>query len=194
MRGAWSSERKGLVFLSEEKRSQETEGKDLEKPEDLEEENQVYRYLESLGINYTRHPHPPVYTVEEAEEYWKDIQGAHTKNLFLRDNKGKRHFLVTLERSKNASLADISEKLQVGKLSFASDRRLEKYLGLTTGAVSPLGLINDQENQVEVVLDSDLEKYPYVNFHPNVNTATVTIPWQDFVHFLESTGSKIHRL
>ena len=157
-----------------------------------ERENQVYRYLDSLGISYTRHEHPPVYTVEEAKKYWKDIEGAHTKNLFLRNNKGNRHFLVVLEQSKSASLDEISSKLEVGKLSFASARRLEKYLGLETGAVSPFGLINDQENQAEVVLDSDLKKYSYVNFHPNVNTATVTLSFEDFIKFLEATGSKIH--
>jgi len=159
-----------------------------------EKEAQVYRYLDNLNISYTRHEHPPVYTVEEAEKYWKDIEGAHTKNLFLRDNKGKRHFLVVLEHSRQASLNEISQQLNAGKLSFASDRRLEKYMGLETGAVSPLGLINDGNNQVEVVLDERLKQHQWINFHPNVNTATVTLSFKDFLGFIEAAGSKLHYL
>ena len=158
-----------------------------------EKEAQVYRYLDDMGISYTRHEHPPVYTVEEAEKYWKDITGAQAKNLFLRDNKGKRHFLVVLEHSRVASLDELSRKLNAGKLSFASERRLEKYLGLGTGAVSPFGLINDKDNKVEVVLDENLKKHhQWVNFHPNVNTATTTLSVEDFLRFIESTGSKIY--
>jgi len=156
-----------------------------------EMEEQVYRFLEEKGISYTRYEHPPVYTVEEAEKYWKDIEGAHTKNLFLRNNKGNRHYLVVLERSKNAALNELSEKLGAGKLSFASDRRLEKYLGLESGAVSPFGLMNDHDNQVEVVLDKDLQKFETVNFHPNVNTATVSLSYNGFQAFLEACGNKV---
>jgi len=156
-----------------------------------EKEAQVYRYLDDLGISYTRYEHPPVYTVEEAEKYWKDITGAHTKNLFLRDNKGKRHFLVVLEQSRELSLDEMSKTLNAGKLSFASERRLEKYLGLGTGAVSPFGLINDQGKKVEFVMDENLKKYQWINFHPNVNTATITISVEDFLRFVEATQHRI---
>ncbi len=149
-------------------------------------EEKVYHFLDELDIPYTRYEHPPVHTVEEAEEYWKDIKGSHTKNLFLRNNKGNRHFLVVLEHSKNADLNQISEKLGVGKISFGSERRLEKYLGLKTGAVSPFGLINDEKDEVEVVIDKNLEKQEFINFHPNVNTATVTLSFADFKRFLEA--------
>ncbi len=157
----------------------------------MKAEQKVYETLEQLGVNYTRYEHPPVYTVEEAKKYWKDIQGAHAKNLFLRNNKGNRHFLVVLEQSKSADLKDLSAKLAAGKLSFASERRLKEHLDLDTGAVSPFGLINDEKNAVTVVLDKDLKKAEMVNFHPNVNTATISITYRDFEKFLEHCGNEI---
>jgi Ala-tRNA(Pro) deacylase len=155
------------------------------------EEQKVYDVLDELNITYTRHEHPPVYTVEEAEKFWGEIEGQHAKNLFLRNNKGNAHYLVVLEKSKTVGLKDLSEKLGAGKLSFASAERLMKYLGLEAGAVSPFGLINDNQKSVEVVLDKDFEKGELVNFHPNVNTATLTISCSDFKRFLDSCGNEV---
>lgn len=154
-------------------------------------EKKLYDSLEDLGINYTRYEHPPVYTVEEASQYWQDIEGAHAKNLFLRNNKGSIHYLVVLEESKKADLKDLSGKLASGKLSFASERRLQEHLGLETGAVSPFGLINDQNRAVVVVLDKDLKRFEKVNFHPNVNTATITVSYNDFEKFLKHCGNEL---
>jgi Ala-tRNA(Pro) deacylase len=153
--------------------------------------NKVYDTLKQLGINYRVKEHPPVLTVEEAEEHWKDIPGTHCKNLFLRDQKGKRHYLLVIEHSKRADMRSLTEQIGDGKLSFASGERLEKFLGLSTGAVSPFGLINDTGKQVKVVLDSDLQAAEFVNFHPNVNTATVTISYSDFIRFLSWCGNEI---
>ncbi len=154
-------------------------------------QQKVFEVLEQLGIDYNCKEHPPVFTVEEAEEVWKDIRGTHCKNLFLRDQKGKRHFLVVLEHLKQANLQDLSDQIGAGKLSFASEKRLSKYLGLETGAVSPFGLINDRQKEVEVILDKDLKKAEFVNFHPNVNTATVTITFKDFERFLDWCGNAV---
>ncbi len=156
-----------------------------------EREQKVYDTLEQLNIAYQRYEHPPVYTVEEAKKYWKDIEGAHAKNLFLRNNKGTRHFLVVLEQSKSADLKDLSGKLAAGKLSFASERRLQEHLGLETGAVSPFGLLNDQNRAVSVALDRDLGKKGSVNFHPNVNTATINLSFRDFEKFLKHCGNEL---
>lgn len=166
------------------------EGDEKEMPVN-EKEEKVYQFLENLDIPYTRHEHPPVYTVEEAKKYWESIEGAHCKNLFLRNNKGNRHFLVILEESKTADLNEIAQKLGTGKLSFASARRLEQYLGLESGAVSPFGLINDKEKQVDIVLDKDLKKKEMINFHPNVNTSTITLSFKDFERFLEACGNNV---
>lgn len=154
-------------------------------------EKKLYDLLEELGIKYSRYEHPPVYTVEEANQYWQDIEGAHAKNLFLRNNKGSMHYLVVLEESKTADLKDLAGKLASGKLGFASERRLQEHLGLETGAVSPFGLINDQNKAVVVVLDKDLKKHEKVNFHPNVNTATITVAYKDFENFLKHCGNEL---
>jgi len=156
-----------------------------------ENEQKIYDLMDQLGIQYTRYEHPPVYTVEEAQQYWKDIEGAHSKNLFLRNNKGNRHFLVVLEQSKSADLKDLSAKLAAGKLSFASERRLQEHLGLETGAVSPFGIINDEKKAVALVIDRALQKKEYVNFHPNVNTATVNLSFKDFEKFLKHCGNEV---
>ncbi len=159
-----------------------------------ENEQKLYDLFEELEISYTRHEHPPVYTVDEAKQYWQGIEGAHAKNLFLRNNKGNQHYLIVLEESKTADLAGLSMKLAAGKLSFASERRLMDHLGLETGAVSPFGLINDQQKAVKVVLDRDLAKTELINFHPNVNTATITLSYGDFEKFLDHCGNEIIKI
>jgi len=103
-----------------------------------ENEEKVYEVLKKLGIPYTKHEHPPVYTVEQAEQYWEDIEGTHCKNIFLRNKKGKRHYLVILLSSKKADLKALERQLGEDRLSFASPERLMRYLRLEPGAVSPL--------------------------------------------------------
>jgi len=155
------------------------------------QEAEVCEVLKKLDISFTRHEHPPVYTVEEAEKHWTSIAGAHCKNLFLRNKKGNRHYLVILEASKIADLKSLTKRLGEDRLSFASEERLMIYLGLETGAVSAFGLINDRENHVQVVIDEDLKQAEAVNFHPNVNTATVGISFADFEKYLAWCGNSI---
>jgi Ala-tRNA(Pro) deacylase len=155
------------------------------------EEAKVYEALEALGIPHVRHEHPPVFTLEEAERHWTGIEGAHCKNLFLRNKKGNRHYLVVLEGSKQADLRKLNAALREDRLSFASPERLKRCLGLDPGAVSPFGLINDTKKEVIVIIDRDLGRASYVNFHPNVNTATVGIRFADFERFLAWTGHKV---
>jgi Ala-tRNA(Pro) deacylase len=154
-------------------------------------EAKVYEVLNGLGIPYTRHEHPPVFTVEQAEQHWTNITGAHCKNLFLRNKKGNRHYLVILLTSKQADLKQLNAKLKEDRLSFGSAERLQKYLGLEPGAVSPFGLINDNQNDVIVIVDQDLRRVDRVNFHPNVNTATVGIETADFERFLAWAGNEV---
>jgi Ala-tRNA(Pro) deacylase len=157
-------------------------------------EAKVYEVLEQLGIPFTRHEHPPVYTVEEAEKHWTAITGAHCKNLFLRNKKGNRHYLLILEASKAADLRALNKILGEDRLSFASGERLMRYLGLEAGAVSPFGLIQDKDNHVQVVIDEDLKKAEAVNFHPNVNTATIGLSFTDLEKFLSWSGNPIRYL
>jgi Ala-tRNA(Pro) deacylase len=157
----------------------------------MEKEEQVYATLQQLDIRYQVHSHPPVYTVEEANQYWGDIDGAHPKNLFLRDEKGRRHFLVIADHAKPIDLKQLQSTIGTKRLSFASERRLQKYLGLERGAVSGFGVLNDTDNAVEVIIDKSLLDRKLINFHPNVNTATVTLSTQDFLRFLEYCGNPV---
>lgn len=158
------------------------------------DEQKVYNLLEELDISYTKYEHPPVYTVEEAEQHWGNITGAHCKNLFLRNKKGKNHYLVVVECSKRVDLKALTKRLGEDRLSFASAERLMRYLGLEPGAVSPFGLINDRDKSVVVLIDQDLKEATHVNFHPNVNTATVGITIADFEKFLARCGNSIRYL
>jgi len=103
----------------------------------------LYAILDDLGIEYEYHEHPPGPTVEEALKYWKDIDSAHCKNIFFRNHKGNRHYLVISDHRYPLDIHDLEKRLKQGKLSFASPKRLLKYLGLTPGSVSLFGLIND---------------------------------------------------
>jgi len=150
--------------------------------------------LGELGITFSRHEHPPVATVEEARHHWADIEATHCKNLFLRNQKGNRHYLVVLTASKTADLRGVADQIGDGKLSFASAERLMTHLGLTPGSVSPFGLINDSAHAVRVVLDRDLKAASRLSFHPNINTVTFTIAAADFTRFLEACGNPVQYL
>jgi Ala-tRNA(Pro) deacylase len=151
-----------------------------------EAKRKLIHYLDSLRLEYQIHEHPPVKTVEDAMQYWKEIDAVHCKNLFLRNQKGNRHFLIVMPHDKNVSMKEIQKKLGQGKLSFASERRLQQYLHLEAGGVSPFGIINDTENHVKLFIDHALQNKT-VSFHPNVNTATLTLSFADFIHFLEES-------
>jgi Ala-tRNA(Pro) deacylase len=155
------------------------------------QEEPVLARLAELGIAYSRHEHPPVATVEEAEQHWADIDAMHCKNLFLRNQKGNRHYLVIIRHSKRADLRAVADQIGDGKLSFGSPDRLMTSLGLTPGSVSPFGLINDREHVVRVFLDRDLKTAQRLSFHPNTNTATLTIAAGDFQRFLEACGNSV---
>ena len=149
----------------------------------------LYQILNELNIPYDYYEHPAVPTVEEAIKHWEGIDSTHCKNLFFRNHKGNRHYLVLLEHTNRLAIHDLEKKLKQGKLTLGSDRRLEKYLGLTAGSVSPFGLINDRENHVHVFLDEKLRSARKLSFHPNINTATLVIPAGHFMKFLDWTGN-----
>ena len=149
----------------------------------------LYRILEELDIPFEYHEHPAAPTVEAALEYWKDIKSTHCKNLFFRNHKGNRHYLVILEHSNKLAIRDLEQKLKQGKLSLASDQRLEKWLGLTPGSVSPFGLINDAKDHVHLFIDDNLRRAEKLSFHPNINTATIVVSYPDFIRFLDWSGN-----
>lgn len=150
----------------------------------------VFEALETLGVPYEVWEHPAVYTIEEMDALHLPDPSVVVKNLFLRDAKGKQHFLVVLQKDKQADLRALGEHLGV-KLSFASEERLMKYLGLEKGAVTPFGILNDTERAVEVLLDADLECMPLIGVHPNENTATVVLKPADLVRIIERHGNPV---
>jgi Ala-tRNA(Pro) deacylase len=154
----------------------------------------LYQKLKDLAIPFDYYGHPPAPTIDEAKKYWKDIEATHCKNLFFRNHKGDRHFLVIIEHSRDLLIHDLEKRLKQGKLSFASDRRMSKYLGLMPGSVSPFGLINDTSKHVHLFLDEMLRKSEKISFHPCVNTASIVISYKDFERFLTWTGNKYEYL
>jgi Ala-tRNA(Pro) deacylase len=153
-------------------------------PADDPRERAVSDRLTALGMAFERFEHPPVATVEEARKHWAGIDAMHCKNLFLRNQKGNRHYLVIIAHTKRADLRGVANQIGDGKLSFGSPERLMTCLGVTPGSVSPFGLINDREHHVRVFLDRDLKSASRISFHPNVNTATLTMTFTDFERFL----------
>lgn len=147
--------------------------------------------LKQLEIPYQLLEHPPVYTVEEAQVYWSELPGTPCKNLFLRDQKGKNYYLVIVEETKSLNMQAFCEKHQLGKLSFASAERLMNVMGLAAGSVSPFGLIHPNARAVEVLIDSDLKSAEALSFHPNVNTATISLSVSDFDRFLGWCGNSV---
>jgi Ala-tRNA(Pro) deacylase len=132
--------------------------------------------------------HPPVMTVDESERLVPPLPGAKTKNLFLRDKKGARHFLVTLPHDLAVDLNALGAQLGAGRLGFASAERLARHLGVTPGSVSLLALFNDHAHAVEFVIDRRLWDAAAVHAHPLVNSATMVIAHDDLARFLAATG------
>jgi Ala-tRNA(Pro) deacylase len=155
----------------------------------MQGQKELYEVLAKLGIQFEYHEHPPLATIEEAIVHWKDYNSGRCKNIFFRNHKGNRHYLVILEHLRQLDIHDLEKRLKQGKLTFASDQRLKKYLGLEPGAVSPFGLINDHENHVHLFIDEKLNEYERLAFHPNVNTATLVISKSDFLRLLNYTGN-----
>ncbi len=151
----------------------------------------VYSLLDELGIPYQRVDHPPVATVDEAEAHWAGIDAFHAKNLFLRNKKGDRHYLVVVGHRTPVDLKRLADLVGDDRLSFGSPERLQARLGLTPGAVSPFGLINDREHRVRVIVDAALREAGRVAFHPNVNTATIVLAREDFETFLAWSGHPV---
>ena len=148
-------------------------------------------FLAHHGIEMQRFEHPPVMTVEESERLVPRLPGAKTKNLFLRDKKGARHFLVTVPHSVAVDLVALGVKLDAGRLGFASAGRLMKHLGITPGSVSLLALVNDTAHAVEFVIDQRLWDADAVHAHPLVNDATMVIPHAELERFLAATGHSV---
>ena len=150
---------------------------------------ELYAYLDGMGISYEVEEHAPVFTIDEMWEL--GIKGSVCKNLFLRDAKGRQHFLVVLPGDRQADLGALAAALGSSKLSFASEERLMKHLGLTKGSVTPLAVIQDPDHTVQVLLDESLTGMDRLGVHPLVNTATLWISGADLLRFVRSCGNPV---
>jgi Ala-tRNA(Pro) deacylase len=144
-------------------------------------------HLAALGIETETVDHPALFTVEQSQALRGDIPGAHTKNLFLKCKKASLWLVTALEETP-VNLKTLHQTLGSGRLSFANADLLMEFLGVTPGAVSTFGVINDAERRVSVVLDEQLMRHDRINLHPLVNTATTGISKQNLIRFLDASG------
>ncbi len=151
---------------------------------------ELFAYLDSLGIAYQTANHAPVFTVEEARTLRGALAGGHTKNLFLRDKKGALYLVVAPEDAM-IELKSLHRVLSAsGRFSFGSAELLRETLGVEPGSVTPFAAINDWAGRVTVVLDADMMSHNVLNFHPLVNTGTTTISREGLLKFLEAAGHR----
>lgn len=152
----------------------------------------VLNKLQELNIDYKEVKHIPVFTIEDMDNLGNIFEDAKIcKNLFVRDQKGKRHFLIVMPEEKRAPLSEIAEKIGSTKLSFASSERLMKYLKLEPGSVTPLAIINDEENAVEVVFDEELKTEKLLGVHPCENTSTILITPSNLEKYVKAFNNKM---
>ena len=153
--------------------------------------NEVTERLKALGIRYELDEHEAVFTIEAIIALGLNKKGMIPVNLFLRDASGKRHFLVIHDGEKQTDLKTLREQIGCSRLSFGSEERLMKHLGLTRGSVSPFGLINNVNHDVEVVIDESIRGREKLGFHPNIKTATVWVSYDDLMRFVNACGNPV---
>lgn len=159
----------------------------------------VINHLRAHHIPFTLYHHPEGDTIEEASRWWRDDGSVHCKNLFFRNHKGNRHYLVCFPAHLTLDIHHLEATLRAsllrqglpscGKLSFASAERMQRYLGLLPGSVSPFGLINDTGGEVHLLLDERLRQADTLSFHPNDSRGTVVIARPDFERYLTTVRS-----
>ena len=154
--------------------------------------NNVEDFLKANGIDYVLHEHVAVFTAEDLAKHCSHVPGLHCKNLFLRDQKYKRYFLVVLPATQRTDLKKVSEIVGEKKLSFANPETLREKLGVEVGSVSPFGLLNDTLHEVEVYIEQAVYDADIVSFHPNRNTASLALTGVMFRKFLELMENKVN--
>lgn len=148
----------------------------------------LFDYLARLGITVTTVDHPPLFTVADSQALRGEIPGGHTKNLFLRDRKNN-HFLLTVEEDAGVDLKQIHHVIgAAGRVSFGKPEQLMEYLGVTPGAVTAFGIVNDTGGAVKIIFDEALMRHDIINAHPLTNTATTSIGRDDLLRFVQATG------
>jgi Ala-tRNA(Pro) deacylase len=153
-------------------------------------EKQLEEWLEKYKIEYKLHTHPAVFTIEEAKEHCGHIPGLHCKNLFLKDIKRRSYFLITLPSEKRLDFKAFAKRVNLPFVKLADDDEMENILGLSRGAVSPLGLINDVNKRVVYYIDKQVFQAERVTFHPNINTETLELSKEAYHQLIKCSGNK----
>lgn len=148
----------------------------------------LYALLAELGIEYVRVEHPAYGSVVDYHRDGIEFPGQCVKNLFLKNRKGNRFYLLVLDEIKTADLARLAEQIGESRLAFASEARLQELMQLEPGAVTPFGLVNDLEHRITLLLDADIDPAQLIGFHPMRNDSTLCISVPDFLRFIAHTG------
>ncbi|EKD76321.1 MAG: hypothetical protein ACD_43C00153G0004 [uncultured bacterium] len=154
----------------------------------------IYDTLKTLNIKYEEHDHPAVFTCVDAAKFYDKFPGARVKNLFLRNRKGDRHYLLIVSDNKTVDLKQLAQQFGEKQLSFASAERLMKYLHVTPGSVSALGLVYDTDLAVKILCDDSVQQHEQINLHPNINTKTITLTIADLLRYFGHTGHAVQFL
>lgn len=157
----------------------------------LTKKEDVLKKLDELKIDYELMEHEAVYTIEEMENLNMPRIDEVIKNLFVRDEKKQNYYLIIVSKNKSVNLKELRRKIECKPLTFAKEEDLYKYLGLTKGAVTPLGVFNDKDAFVHLIIDIDLFSYERIGIHPNENTATVWVKLDDIIKLYKDNGNDI---
>lgn len=149
----------------------------------MKAKQKLYNFLKELNITTITYSHQPLYTVEQAKAAISHLPGGHCKNLFLKDNNNQLWLITSLDNA-NIDLKVISQIIDAPKLQFASEDLLFKHLGVKPGSVTPFGLINDNNQNIKVIIDSQLLKYEIINLHPLENSETIALNPKNLIKFI----------
>ena len=155
--------------------------------------NALLELFQQQSISFDIYDHAALYTVKDSIKIMGNIEGAHTKNLFLK-NKKNQFFLIACLQTTKIDLKKLQKKINIGNISFAKDKYLRSLLGVEPGAVNPFGLLNDVNNEINFFLDIKITFSKKVNFHPLVNTSTVTLNTNDFIKFMKINNKLVNIL
>ncbi|WP_205029844.1 prolyl-tRNA synthetase associated domain-containing protein [Streptococcus porcinus] len=151
-------------------------------------------YLKKEGIAYDVVEHLAVFTTEEADRYIEGYEGVRTKSMFLTNKKKTSYYLVIMDDAKSLDMDSFKDIVHTNRIRMASVESLQQKMGLTPGSVSPFGLLNNQEKDIQVYFDQDILGKPVQTFHPNDNTKTIFVKTEDIIHFIENLGFEVHKV
>ena len=157
------------------------------------DKQEIYKYLKKENIFYEITNHKAVYNMEEASKIDIPYPNQDAKNLFVRDDKKKNYYLITVRGNKRVDLKEFSTKNNTRRLSFASKEDLMRIMKLIPGAVTPMGILNDENNIVKFYLDKEfLEEPKFLGVHPNDNTTTIWIKTDDLIYIIRKHGNEVN--